>query len=95
MGLGMKALWSTPWITCENDAQGKNHRTEATEVTEGEWGWGRKRFRQRHGLRAGTIKQFFGGARHKRDDSGSPGAGRAKLRLSRGFPRCLAHDVIH
>jgi hypothetical protein len=22
------------------------------------------------------------------------GAGRAKLRLSRGFPRCLAHDVI-
>jgi hypothetical protein len=34
------------------------------------------------------------GSRHKRGDTGSPGAGRAKLRLSRGFPRCLAHDVI-
>jgi hypothetical protein len=34
------------------------------------------------------------GSRHKRDHAGSPGAGRAKLRLSRGFPRCLAHDVI-
>src|ERR1700755_1016540 len=30
----------------------------------------------------------------RRDDPKSPGAGRAKLRLSRGFPRCLAGDVI-
>ena len=28
------------------------------------------------------------------DDKESPGAGRAKLRLSRGFPRCFAQDVI-
>jgi hypothetical protein len=30
---------------------------------------------------------------HRRVHAGGPGAGRAKLRLSRGFPRCLAHDV--
>ena len=30
---------AAPWLLCENYAKGRNHRTEATEVTEGEnWG---------------------------------------------------------
>ncbi len=37
---------------------------------------------------------FHVGSRPRQDDTESPGAGRAKLRLSRGFPRGLAYDVI-
>ena len=40
------------------------------------------------------TEEFIGDHVTRQDDAESPGAGRAKLRLSRGFPRCLAYDVI-
>ena len=48
----------------------------------------------RHPLQLFDLLQEFLGSRHKAGSRGKPGAGRAKLRLSRGFPRCLAYDVI-
>ncbi len=37
------------------------------------------------------TKEFLGGRVIRQDRAESPGAGRVKLRLSRGFPCCLAH----
>ena len=40
-----------------------------------------------------SSEQFMGVTSQGRMTRESPGAGRAKLRLSRGLPRCHAHDV--
>jgi hypothetical protein len=39
------------------------------------------------------TEEFMGGHATRQDDLESPGAGRAKLRLSRAFRVALAHDV--
>jgi hypothetical protein len=39
------------------------------------------------------IEEFTGDHVTRQDDAVSPGAGRAKLRLSRGFPRYLVYEI--
>jgi hypothetical protein len=47
-----------------------------------------------YGLVDQSQQKFILGCAVRRVDAKSPGAGRAKLRLSRGLKRYPAHDVI-
>jgi hypothetical protein len=65
-----------------NDAARGKHRTEVTEVTEGDWGWGRKGLGGRVGFRARMTR--LGEASHG-GHGGNWGWGRKGLGGMPGF----------